>query len=55
MVGLVVGVIVGLVLGFVGGWLVRDAQGRPLRGHGEPFGLGVSEEWHRRETGRSRD
>jgi len=32
---------VGLVIGFVLGWLVRDAQSRPLIAPGEKFGIGV--------------
>ena len=49
----VVGVIVGLVLGFVAGWLVRDAQSRPLISADDEHGLGVPENWYRRQSEKS--
>ena len=49
--GAVIGVLVGLVVGFIIGWLIRDTQSRPLRAPGERFGVGVPEEWHRRQQG----
>ena len=53
--GAVLGVAVGLVIGFVAGWLIRDTQSRPLTPPGERFGIGVPEDWHRRQIGEGVD
>ena len=45
----VLGLVVGLVIGFIVGWLIRDTQSRPLIAPGERFGVGVPEDWHRRQ------
>jgi len=47
--GTIVALVVGGVFGFVAGWLVRDAAGRPLTRAGEQIGVGVPDEWYRRQ------
>jgi hypothetical protein len=49
----VIGVTVGLVLGFVMGWLVRDTQSRPLISADDEHGIGVPEDWYRRQREKS--
>jgi hypothetical protein len=40
---------VGLVIGFIAGWLVRDTGERPLTRPGARIGVGVPDEWYRRQ------
>ena len=49
--GVIVALLVGAVLGFVAGWLLRDASSRPLTRPGEQIGVGVPDDWYRRQRG----